>query len=198
MDEYHTVATSLSWETKIERSIFIAHVKEVSSEKEAKLFINEITEQHKQATHNCYAYRIGFNKKEHFYYNDDGEPNGTAGKPIYGAILRNEITNVVIVVTRYFGGKKLGIRGLIEAYGETAAAALKKAGIITRIRKKSISFQCGYPQISQVNYLLNKYDAKIVSQEFTEKITSIVLVRERNLKNFLQEIGEYVKNLELS
>jgi uncharacterized YigZ family protein len=197
MDEFKTVARNLSWETKIERSVFIVNLKEISSEEEAKLFIDKISTDHKQATHNCYAYRLGVGQNEQFYYNDAGEPSGTAGKPIYGAILRSEITNVVIVVTRYFGGKKLGIRGLIDAYGGTALEAIEKAGIITKVISKTLSFQCSYPQLNQVNYLISKNKVQIINQEFGANVSFTVQVRERDLESFIGQISDYCLNINL-
>ncbi|HHV71712.1 MAG TPA: YigZ family protein [Clostridia bacterium] len=193
MDEYKTIAKNLSYEIKIERSLFIAHVQKIDTEEEAKIFINKIKEEHKQATHNCYAYRIGLGKNEIFYYNDDGEPSGTAGKPIYGAMARYGVTNLVIVVTRYFGGKKLGVRGLIDAYGEAASAAIQEAGIITKFVSKTISLQCTYPQLNQVNYLFNKYKAEIISQEFGEQINYTVVVREKKAEDFLKKLKAHSK-----
>ena len=128
-DGYYEPGKELEVETKIKKSIFIAQVRVCKTENEAKDKLKEIAANHKQATHNCYAYRVGIEKVD-AYYSDDGEPAGTAGKPILGAILRHDITNCLIVVTRYYGGTKLGVRGLIEAYGNSADAGLVASGIV--------------------------------------------------------------------
>ncbi|MGC9373249.1 MAG: IMPACT family protein [Thermovirgaceae bacterium] len=119
-------------ELRERRSRFIASLAPATGEEEAKDFIRSVSREHSQASHNCWAYRVGPPKQTE-YFSDAGEPSGTAGKPILGAIQRAGLTNTVIVVTRYFGGVKLGVRGLIEAYGTCASLALEKAG---RVRKR--------------------------------------------------------------
>jgi uncharacterized YigZ family protein len=114
-------------ELKERRSRFIASLAVARSEEAAKDFIRSVGQEHSQANHNCWAYRVGSQKPVE-YFSDAGEPAGTAGKPILGAIQRVGLTNTVIVVTRYFGGIKLGVRGLIEAYGKSASLAVQKAG----------------------------------------------------------------------
>ncbi|MGB4096154.1 MAG: YigZ family protein, partial [Acetomicrobium sp.] len=103
-------------ELTIRRSRFIGHLRVAGSVEEAKKIIREISKEHSNATHNCWAYKVGVDFPQK-HYSDGGEPSGTAGKPILGEIERANLTNAVIVVTRYFGGIKLGVRGLIEAYG---------------------------------------------------------------------------------
>jgi uncharacterized YigZ family protein len=114
-------------ELKERRSRFIASLAVARSEEAAKDFIRSVGQEHSQANHNCWAYRVGSQKPTE-YFSDAGEPAGTAGKPILGAIQRVGLSNTVIVVTRYFGGIKLGVRGLIEAYGKSASLAVRKAG----------------------------------------------------------------------
>jgi len=114
-------------ELKERRSRFIASLAVARSEDAAKEFIRSVGQEHSQANHNCWAYRVGPQQPTE-YFSDAGEPAGTAGKPILGAIQRAGLTNTVIVVTRYFGGIKLGVRGLIEAYGKCASLAVQKAG----------------------------------------------------------------------
>ena len=111
----YTITSQHSFEQKIQKSTFIGHLKHITDFDSAKHFIHEINDLHSQATHNCYAYIFGKNGETSFS-SDAGEPSGTAGKPILNMLLRHEMTNAVIVITRYFGGVKLGVRGLIEAY----------------------------------------------------------------------------------
>ena len=115
----------VKYELKIKKSLFIGHLKYVNDLESARDFIREIKKQHKQANHNCFAYVIGDN----FYSSDDREPSGSAGRPILNMIRRHNLTNVVIVVTRYFGGVELGIRGLIEAYGNVAEGTIREVGL---------------------------------------------------------------------
>nr|HPR89953.1 YigZ family protein [Synergistaceae bacterium] len=121
--DYKEPASETTVEVKINKSRFLGHVRICRSEEEVRMKLKEVCDLHKQATHNCWAYRIG-EESYREYFSDDGEPAGTAGKPILGAISRLDLTNALIVVTRYFGGIKLGVRGLIEAYGSTATNAL--------------------------------------------------------------------------
>ncbi|MGE5578294.1 MAG: IMPACT family protein [Syntrophothermus sp.] len=175
-DTYKTIRAEASYELKIERSVFIAHAREVNSEEEAKAFIAAIREEHKQATHNCYAYRIGTGSREITYFNDHGEPSGTAGKPILGAILSREATNLCVVVTRYFGGKKLGVRGLIEAYGAVAGKVIDTAGIVAKAPTSKISIECDYPNLDRVLYQLNQYGATVITADYGQQILLTVEV----------------------
>lgn len=196
-DSYQTVAQSITVKAVINRSEFLAHVQEVNTEEEAREFICRIKEEHKQATHNCSAYSIGLPPQEITFADDHGEPSGTAGKPILGAIKSSDITNVVIVVTRYFGGKKLGIRGLIDAYGGVAKDAIEAAGIITRVITKTFQLECDYPALNSVMYHLNKYEAKIVESEYSERIKLLISIRARayeELKRLLEQYGEISEN----
>ncbi|MGI6252765.1 MAG: IMPACT family protein [Aminivibrio sp.] len=141
-DCYFEPAKELEIEVKIRKSRFISHIRIPRSEEEAREKLKKIQLSHKQATHNCWAYRIGYESvMEHF--SDDGEPAGTAGKPILGALLRNDVTNCIIVITRYFGGTKLGVRGLIEAYGNCAEEALNAAG--RRRRRPRYTYEITMP-----------------------------------------------------
>lgn len=195
MDQYLTVNKETMVTIKIERSEFLGFIKEVNSEGEAKDFITQISNQHKQATHNCPAYRIGWGKEEVVFSSDDGEPGGTAGKPILGAILKNNLTNVVIVVTRYFGGKKLGVRGLIEAYGACAQEAIQEAGIVEKILQDKLVIIASYPQLNSILYWLDKYQAEIVERIYEEYVRIGFLIRQKDsleLREKLEEFGEVI------
>jgi len=124
-----------------------------------RCFLKEISDQHKQATHNCWAYRIGATSVEE-HYSDDGEPSGTAGKPILGAILRKDLTNTLVVVTRYYGGIKLGVRGLIEAYGSTASLALDSSGVIERVPSREYEIRMHYDSIGLLSGIVRSFGVK--------------------------------------
>ncbi|HHY36800.1 MAG TPA: YigZ family protein [Firmicutes bacterium] len=191
-DQYKTVAREMVTRCKIQRSLFIAHVRETPTEEEARAFIARVSSEHKQATHNCWAYRIGIGKEEVSYFDDDGEPSGTAGKPIYGAILSRDITNVAVVVTRYFGGKKLGVRGLIEAYAGAAGDAIDHAGIITRRLTTTFTFTCSYAQLDQVHHLLNQVEGEILESNYTDRVELTIAVprsRGPQVAKALAELG---------
>lgn len=193
IDEYATVNEAITLRRVIERSRFLAHVKEVESEEEARQFINAIKEEHRQATHNCSAYAIGLPPEPIHFSDDDGEPGGSAGKPILGAILKQELTNVAVVVTRYFGGKKLGIRGLIDAYGGVAEEALVAAGRKTKILETQIPLRCTYDQVNRVMYLVEKYKAKIKDSNYAEQVDLNLIVRQSLARQLKQELEPYVE-----
>lgn len=190
-DQYLTISQEASWEVKIERSLFIGQIKEVDNEQDAKAFIQQISQQHKQATHNCSAYRLSWGNRELTYADDDGEPSGTAGRPILGAILSNGITNVVVVVTRYFGGKKLGVRGLIEAYGETAREVIQLAGKEERILQDKLEITCSYANLNQVLYWLERYQAEIKERIYTEEVCLQFLIRQKDKEALAQLLKGY-------
>ena len=164
---YYTVAREFTWEQKIERSLFIGQSRSVVDAEEAQAFVARIkTEVHPQATHNCFAYRIGCGDHPLTYYSDQGEPTGTAGRPILNAILQQELTNTVVVVTRYFGGKKLGIRGLIDAYHSTARETLVAAGRSLLVPTFLLSLEIPYPQLPVVTHLCQTYGGEIENQDY--------------------------------
>lgn len=151
--DYKEPASESVVEVKINKSRFLGHVRICKSEDEVRMKIKELSDLHKQATHNCWAYRIG-EESYREYFSDDGEPAGTAGKPILGAITRLDLTNTLIIVTRYFGGIKLGVRGLIEAYGSTATAALQTSGIVERMIKKQYHVVVPYDMVKTLHRLI--------------------------------------------
>ncbi|BAL80729.1 IMPACT family protein [Caldisericum exile] len=149
----------------IKRSTFIATVKRVSSMSEVESLLRGIKAQYKDANHNPYAYRLVSGES---HYSDDGEPSGSAGLPIFNAIRHFDVYNVCVVVTRYFGGIKLGIPGLIEAYGKTAEFAISSAKIVEEKTMKTFEITFPYKSFNYVNYVLNKVQAEIIKREFNE------------------------------
>ncbi len=147
--EFFEPATFAEVETRHKRSLFIGRVFRAGTEEEAREYVREISRRHADATHHCWAYKVGFPQATE-YYSDAGEPSGTAGRPILGAIHRAGVVNTVVVVTRYFGGTKLGVRGLIEAYGECAALALAAAGRRGCVRSRKASLECSYEHARSV------------------------------------------------
>lgn len=148
-DEFLEPASCSEVEFKEKRSLFVGRALKALDENEARELIREISKQHSDASHNCWAYRAGFPETVE-YYSDAGEPSGTAGKPILGSILRAGVVNVVVIVTRYFGGTRLGVRGLIEAYGRCASMALEKAGTRLRVRSQEAFVECPYEHAQAV------------------------------------------------
>lgn len=176
MDQYRTVAGTSTVENRIERSVFIGHAAPAASEDEARRFIARVREEHRQANHNPFAYILGLEPEPVSYYHDHGEPGGTAGKPILGAITRLDLTNTVVVVTRYFGGKKLGVRGLIEAYGGTATLAVEAAGPLVQTRMAGLKMVLDYGSVNQVLYILEQQGAELLGRDFKEQVELTVRI----------------------
>lgn len=164
-DTYLTIAQKSEGLFKDRGSKFISYVFPVQNESEIKVFISELKKEHYAAVHHCYAYRIGADK-QNYRMNDDGEPSGTAGKPIFGQIQSNDLTDILIVVVRYFGGTLLGTGGLIQAYRSAAAAAIQNNNII----KKNICYKYvlnfNFENMNDVMKLLKENNAMIYSQKF--------------------------------
>ncbi|MFN6991459.1 MAG: IMPACT family protein [Fervidobacterium sp.] len=141
IEQFITVEGIIEEKINIERSLFIATLTYAKSEKEAKEFITSITKKYQNATHNCPAYRIYDNGKLIEFSSDAGEPSGTAGLPILNTLRKNELINVAVVVTRYFGGVKLGVRGLIDAYSQAVQKTIEKAGELNSIKVKKRAYK---------------------------------------------------------
>lgn len=171
---YLTVSSYGEAEIEINKSRFIAYVERVETEEAAVDFIEQIKKKHWNATHNCSAYVVGEND-QYQKADDDGEPSGTAGKPILEIIKKGKLKDTVIVVTRYFGGIKLGAGGLIRAYGKSASAGLKAVGVIERQNHTRIGVEVDYTFLGMLENQLRMQGYKIEDKQFTDKIRLIVL-----------------------
>lgn len=187
-DVYRTVREYARTELKERGSRFIGHIFPVASQADAEEQIANIRKEYYDATHNCSAYRIGFGDQAIFFYDDDGEPAGTAGRPIYQAVTGAELTNTLILVTRYFGGTKLGTGGLARAYGNTAAQTIRAAEIIKKIRSTPVTLRTSYQDISGVMRTIEAVQAAILEQEYEEEITLTVAVRLSRVEEFRREL----------
>ena len=164
-DQYKTIEKESLGEFKDRGSKFFAYAFPVESESEIAQALESVKKEHFKARHHCYAYRLGMDKNN-FRANDDGEPSGTAGRPILGQIDSRELTNVFIVVVRYFGGTKLGTSGLINAYKTSAADALHQAQIITKTIKMIHRVDFDYAIMGDVMSVVKKMNLEVVHQEF--------------------------------
>jgi uncharacterized YigZ family protein len=164
-DTYQTLSSISQGIYKEKGSKFIAHAFPVFSEEDVKEKLSELRKTYHDARHHCYAYSLGPDRSA-WRVNDDGEPSGTAGKPIYGQILSKDLTNILIVVIRYFGGIKLGIPGLINAYRSAAKEALDNGHVVTRTIEEIYETTFEYPRMNEVMKILKEENAGIVSQEF--------------------------------
>lgn len=157
-------------EDKIKGSRFICQARAVKSIIQAKEFINEVKQIHSQATHNCSAYIVGnFSKVD-----DDGEPNKTAGVVILNVLLKQNITNICVVVTRYFGGTKLGVGGLIRAYSNITSKMVQIASLGTVLPGYKCRINLMYKDITKVEYILKQYQIKVVKKDFNYQVEFII------------------------
>lgn len=191
MKNYKTVADKeiFSAEYEIKKSVFIAHVKHVETEESAREFVQMIRKKYFDATHNCSAWILGETGNLQ-KSNDDGEPGGTAGNPILETIKKNELTNTAIVVTRYFGGIKLGAGGLIRAYSHTAALGLDASKIICMMPFQRIALTLEYNFFAQVENFLRKKNITVESADYTDVVTLSILILPAQVDDFLTELTD--------
>ena len=161
---YYTIEKSGSAEFKDRGSKFIAIAQPIATVEEFKQALNEIKKLHPKATHHCFAYRLGLDGNS-FRVSDDGEPSGTAGRPILGQIDSKELTGVLVVVVRYFGGTLLGVPGLINAYKSAAALALQITPLVQKQVEKEFTVQFDYTRIGEIMALAKQYNCRVVKQE---------------------------------
>ncbi|MBV4418292.1 YigZ family protein [Clostridium tyrobutyricum] len=166
---YFTVKNESRYEFEEKKSTFIGRVRRIYSEDEAKKFINKIKRGEKEARHNVYAYAIGENMNIQ-RYSDDGEPQGTAGLPILGIIKKNKITDVVVVVTRYFGGILLGKGGLLRAYSKAASKAIEDSGIIEKIKGVELDIMVNYEDLDKIKHGFENELWHIENIDYSDKV----------------------------
>ena len=173
--ECRTIKEDGQVQEDIKKSRFICHPKRVYSEQEARAFITAIKKEHYKATHNCSAFIIG-ERSEIKRTSDDGEPSGTAGVPMLGVLENHNLTNVCVVVTRYFGGIKLGAGGLIRAYAGSVALAVKEIGIVEIKEQAGIQIQMSYAQYQEYGNFLKEHNLMELETNFTDQVETIIFV----------------------
>ncbi len=176
-DTYLTIEREARAEIKEKGSRFIAESFLAVSLDEALAKLEMVRKREFQATHHCYAYLIGTTGAPLFKYSDDGEPSGTAGKPIYDLAAGRNLTNLLIVVTRYFGGTKLGTGGLAHAYADATRAVLENSGVRTNFLTHHYQFTLEFPQYDSWLRELHRLEARIVDSQFTERVSMSVEIR---------------------
>ena len=189
-DEYKTIEKKAEGTFKDRGSKFIALAYPVTTESEAKQFLNEVRKEYHDACHHCYAYRIGHDKLL-WRANDDGEPSGTAGKPIFNQIQSKDLTNIFIVVVRYFGGTLLGVPGLINAYKTATQEAINNATIIIKTVNEVYEVNYDYPVMNDVMKIIKDKGVDIISTDFATQCKVVYRVR----KNDASMIYENMKKL---
>ena len=188
--EFRTIKEDGQVQEEIKKSRFICHAKRVYSEEEARDFITAIKKEHYKATHNCSAFIVG-ERSEIKRTSDDGEPSGTAGVPMLGVLENHNLTNVCVVVTRYFGGIKLGAGGLIRAYAGSVALAVKEIGIIEIKEQAGIAIQMSYAQYQEYGNFLKEHNLMELETNFTDQIDTIIYVDKEEKENIKAALVEF-------
>ncbi len=189
LDQYKTVAGYGESEIVIERSRFIGYVQRATTEEEAMAFIAMIKKKHWDATHNCSAFVIGENDQIQ-RSSDDGEPSGTAGKPILECIKKNGLKDTVVVVTRYFGGIKLGAGGLVRAYTAGTVAGLKAAGIVAHILHQEITVTVDYHWWGKVENELRLGNYRVADTVYADTVSVTVLIPHGEEEAFIERMTD--------
>ncbi|RRK11803.1 YigZ family protein [Lactiplantibacillus garii] len=172
---YYTIPRDVTSEQTIKKSRFIAHLFRISDEADAQAKINQVRAENPKANHNCFAYVLGAD--DHVQrMSDDGEPVGTAGSPILEVLKTNEIHDVLAVVTRYFGGIKLGAGGLIRAYSGSPAQAIETVGKVQRIKQTRLAVTIDYHNVDALTYYLNQQHLTILNTEYGVNVTVTIAV----------------------
>ena len=188
--EFRTIKEDGQVQEEIKKSRFICHAKRVYSEEEARDFITAIKKEHYKATHNCSAFIIG-ERSEIKRTSDDGEPSGTAGVPMLGVLENHNLTNVCVVVTRYFGGIKLGAGGLIRAYAGSVALAVKEIGIIEIKEQAGIAIQMSYAQYQEYNNFLKEHSLMELDTNFTDQVYTMIYVDKKEKETIKAALVEF-------
>ena len=189
IDEYKTINAESKGTYSELRSKFLAFAHPVRTVDEAMSFVEYYQRKYYDARHCCWAYMLGA-ERETFRSNDNGEPSGTAGKPILGQINSNELTDIIILVIRYFGGVKLGTSGLIGAYKTAAADAIQNAEIVTRMVDEEYTFDFEYPLMNAVMKVVRDMDARIVSQSYDMDCRMSLSIRRSKMDELKEKVAK--------
>jgi uncharacterized YigZ family protein len=188
-DTYKTIASKAEGIYKDRGSKFIALAFPVKSEEEVKEVLENVRKEYHDARHHCYAWILGHDKSA-YRQNDDGEPSGTAGRPIHGQLLSFDLTNVLLVVVRYFGGTRLGVPGLIRAYKTAAKEALSAAGIVTMTVYDVYELHFEYPLLNEVMRLMKDEKLEVLEQDFRLYCRLIFQVRKNESNHVYDKAGK--------
>ena len=188
MEEFfYTIDQEYEAELRIKNSKFLSYAWPVKNESEVNEKLAYIKEVHPKATHHCYAYRLGFDKTK-FRANDDGEPSGTAGKPILGQLDKKLLTNTLIVVVRYYGGIKLGSSGLISAYKESAELVLHSAEVIKCYHMETWKLEFGFSDMGVILNEVKSLDIDILEKEFSEFVKVLIQMKKQDSTRLLTKL----------
>ena len=189
LEQYKTVYEGGEGEIIEKKSRFIATVRPVETEEEALVFLEEMKKKYWDARHNCYVYSIGMNR-EFTRCSDDGEPSGTAGRPMLDVILGEDIYNVAVVVTRYFGGVLLGTGGLVRAYSKAVQEGLAASKVIFKQKGISLKITTDYTGIGKIQYIAGERSIPVLDSEYTDKVVMKLLVPVQDVRSVEKAITE--------
>ena len=187
--EFRTIKEDGQVQEEIKKSRFICHVKRVTTEEEARNFIQTVKKEHYKATHNCSAFILG-ERSEMKRSSDDGEPSGTAGVPMLGVLENHQLTNVCAVVTRYFGGIKLGAGGLIRAYAGSVALAIKEIGIVHIKEQLGLRLTLSYSQYQELPNFLKAKQLQEQDTAFTDQVQTTIFVDKDDKESVIESLIE--------
>ena len=187
--EFRTIKEDGQVQEEIKKSRFICHIKRVTTEEEARNFIQAVKKEHYKATHNCSAFILG-ERSEMKRSSDDGEPSGTAGVPMLGVLENQQLTNVCAVVTRYFGGIKLGAGGLIRAYAGSVALAIKEIGIVHIKEQLGLRLTLSYSQYQELPNFLKAKQLQEQDTAFTDQVQTTIFVDKDDKDSVIESLIE--------
>lgn len=188
-DTFKTIEAKAQGLYKEKGSKFIAFAFPVRTEEEIKALLADLRSEYYDARHHCYAYRLGADKL-HFRANDDGEPSSTGGKPILGQIVSNDLTNVLIVVVRYFGGIKLGVSGLINAYRSAAADAIERAVIVEKTEDEVKKIRFSYAVLNEVMRIIKEMNPEVLERDFQLECRMTLSLRRKYMSSLLDKLRQ--------
>ncbi len=195
-DTFRTLATAATGEFRDRGSKFLAYAYPIRSEPETRTYLNALRGQHPKAVHYCYAYRLGLDRNN-YRANDDGEPSGTAGRPILNVLYSRELTNILVVVVRYFGGTLLGVPGLINAYKMATIAALNEAVVTEQTVKETYQVRYPFEQMNEVMRLVKEQQLTVLKQDYDTACMLEIEVRKSRVDTVLERLGK-LEGLETS
>ena len=187
-DEYKTIVGIAESKLVVKKSRFFGFATSVDTMQGSKRFLALLQEEYPNASHGCYAYSIGWGREKREYATDAGEPRNSAGPPILAAVTSSQLSNVICVVVRYYGGINLGVGGLIRAYGRCARECLASAKIETQIFYRTLQVRTPYEQIGSVLKLCSKLRGKVVNVEYDQHVTAHLQIRQREVDNFQENL----------
>ena len=197
-DEYKTIVGIAESKLVVKKSRFFGLVTSVDTIQGSKSFLALVQEKYPKASHYCCAYSVGWGREKREYATDAGEPRNSAGPPILTAVTVSQLSNVICVVVRYYGGINLGVGGLIRAYGQCARECLASAKIETQIFYKTLQVRTPYEQIGSVLKLCSRLRGKVVNVEYGQRATAHLQIRQREVENFQENLRGIIGELHVT